>query len=67
MHYKHLDQEVRTEHKVFLINVINGGQSLKFVERNKVKDFVITMKLGGAGWLSDCLEEMSSWKEGALL
>ncbi|POO03775.1 LOW QUALITY PROTEIN: hypothetical protein TorRG33x02_000790, partial [Trema orientale] len=53
-------KDFRTEHKVFLLSIINGGQSLKVEERNRVNDFVITMELGGAGcpkWSAQ------SWKE----
>ena len=46
--YKHLDREFRTEHKLFLLNVENGGQVVKLVERNRVKDFFLSFELGGA-------------------
>ena len=51
--YKHLDREFRTEHKLFLLTVEKGGQAVKIVERNRVKDFDLSFELGGANWLCD--------------
>ena len=49
--YKHLDREFRTEHKLFLLSVGKGGQSIKIVERTRVNDFILFVELGGANWL----------------
>ncbi|PON65608.1 hypothetical protein PanWU01x14_116200 [Parasponia andersonii] len=54
-------KDFRTEHKVFLLSIINGGQSLKVVERNRVNDFAITMELGVQGVPSGAHND--SWKE----
>ena len=51
--YKHLDREFRTEHKLFLITVEKGGQSVNIVERTRVKDFNLSFELGGVNWLCD--------------
>ena len=55
--YNHLNREFRTEHKVFLLSVERGGQSVKIVERNRVKDFNLSFELGGANWLCDTILE----------
>ena len=55
--YKHLDREFRTEHKLFLLTVERGGKSVKIVERNRVKDFILSFELGGANWLCDTILE----------
>ena len=55
--YKHLDREFRTEHKLFLLSVEKGGQSIKIAERNRVKDFILSFELGGANWLCDIIVE----------
>ena len=55
--YKHLDREFRTEHKLFLLSVDNGGHSVKLVERNRVKDFSLSFELGGANWLCNIILE----------
>ena len=55
--YKHLVREFRTEHKLFLLSVEEGGQAVKIVERNRVKDFNLSFELGGANWLCDIIVE----------
>ncbi|PON43339.1 hypothetical protein TorRG33x02_334000 [Trema orientale] len=55
--FKHLDREFRVEHKVFLLSVVDWGQSIKLVERNRITDYHVTFDLGAAGWLCDILKE----------
>ena len=55
--YKHLDREFRTEHKLFLLSVEKGGQVVKIVEQNCLKDFSLSFQLGGANWLCDIILE----------
>lgn len=52
----HLSREFRIVHKLFLLSVVNGGQVINFVERNRVKDYVISFELGVAAWLCDIVE-----------
>ncbi|PON41699.1 Tyrosine-protein kinase [Parasponia andersonii] len=39
-------EDFRTEHKAFLLSIINGGQTLIVVERNRSEAFDFTMELG---------------------
>ena len=53
--YKHLDREFSTEHKLFLLSVEKGGQAIRIMERNRVKDYQMSFELGGANWLCDII------------
>ena len=57
VNYKHLDREFRTEHKLFLLSVVKGGQSVKIVKRNRVKDFHMSFEIGGANWFCDIISD----------
>ncbi|PON67526.1 hypothetical protein TorRG33x02_264330 [Trema orientale] len=57
MTFKHFDREFRTQHKVFLLSLVNRGQSIKVLERNRVADFQVTFALGAGIWLCEILKE----------
>lgn len=52
--FKHLAREFRS--KVFLISVVNRGQSIKVLERNRIADYHVTFDLGTAAWLCDFIK-----------
>ncbi|PON61810.1 hypothetical protein TorRG33x02_281000 [Trema orientale] len=56
MSLKHLVREFRTDHKLFLITIVNGGRPIKVLERNRMRDYEVSFELGGAAWLLDAVE-----------
>lgn len=60
--FKHLERDFRTEHKLFLLSIENGGQSVKIVERNRLKEFHLSVEMGGAIWLCDTSSDAVAFK-----
>ena len=56
--FNHLERVFRIEHKLFLLGVENGDKSVKFVERNRVKEFHMSVEMGGAIWLCDTTSDV---------
>ena len=49
--YKHFDRDFRTKHKVFLFRLGDSGGKIIITEKNRNKNFVIEVDLGGGEWL----------------
>ena len=58
MRFKHLAKQFRNEHKVFLLSVTNGGQSIEVLERNRVHDFHVSFDLREINWFFNTVKEV---------
>ncbi|EXB80244.1 hypothetical protein L484_025093 [Morus notabilis] len=68
MSYKHCDQDFRTKHKVFILQITDYGQSIRITERNRVASFDVNLDLGGAFWLMEVVSQAAdAKKDGAFL
>ncbi|PON66608.1 hypothetical protein PanWU01x14_108500, partial [Parasponia andersonii] len=56
MSLKHFVTEFRTDHKLFMIAIVNGGRPIKVLKRNRMRDYEVSFELGGAAWLLDAVE-----------
>ena len=59
--YKHLDRDFGTKHKVFIFQLDDSGGKIIITERNRFKNFVVDIDLGGGYWLSNVVGEVLRW------